>query len=56
MTISNSEQVKEQLKQYEEAMKDPRIQEQSQQLQQVMQSPEMMRKMAELKVSLTGEK
>ena len=44
------EQVREQMKQYETAMKDPKIQEQTQQLQQVMQSPEMMKKMAELKV------
>ena len=44
------EQVREQMKQYEAAMKDPKIQEQTQQLQQVMQSPEMMKKMAELKV------
>lgn len=38
------------MKQYEEAMKDPKIQEQTQQLSQVMQSPEMMQKMAALRV------
>ena len=39
------------MKQYEEAMKDPRVQAQSQQLSQVMQNPDMMKKMAELRVS-----
>lgn len=38
------------MKQYEAAMKDPKVQEQTQQLQQVMQSPEMMKKMSALRV------
>ncbi len=45
--------MREQLQQYEEAMKDPRVQAQTQELTQMMQSPEMLQKLAQLRVGLT---
>jgi len=42
--------MKEQLEQYEAAMKDPKVQAQTQELSQMMQSPEMMQKLAQLRV------
>lgn len=47
-------QVQEQMKRYEEAMKDPAVQAQAQQMAQVMQSQEMMQKMAKLRVRVSS--